>query len=258
MTAPVNRFSLLRISSEDKSQPDNTNSDFVVNINPSGGNITQVAKVSLKYATCPNVFYNVPSGLNVLVFEDAGDPGVLQTVTLTPGQYTVQQLITALQTAMNASISTGTVTITLNPTTQKLTFTSSVENITIYLTDTTMSDIIGLGANTASALTVTMDNPVNLSGEAEVFIHSRIVAISRLYEGSGNFSVIGVIPLNVAFGQNAYYVAPDEELDTIDYQPKQSARTLQQVDVKLRSRDGRLLSLPDNFYFSMILQIYYK
>lgn len=253
------RYSLVRVSSEDRTRPIDTNSQFIVNLEQGGGILTQVGKVSLKYATVPNAFYNVPSGLNSLSYEDSGDPGNIKVISITPGQYNVSQLISALQTALNASISSGTVNVTLDPITQILTFASLGPQIKFYYDDNfTMYNIIGLTATTSLSITLTMDAPVNLSGESEVYIHSRTLATGRLFEAQGNFSVVGVIPITAPFGSNCYYQSNDEELDLISYEPKQSARTIQQIDVTLRSRDGRILQLPENFYFSMILQVYYK
>lgn len=253
------RYSLVRVSSEDKVRPIDTNSNFIVNLEQGGGILTQVAKVSFKFATVPNVFYNVPSDFNSLAYADSGNPGNIKVISIAAGQYNVNQLITALQNALNASISSGTVNITLNQVTQKLTFSSLGPQLKFYYNDdSTIYNIIGLGQTTAFSISLTMDNPVNLAGESEVYVHSRVLATGRLFEGNGNFSTVGYIPLNQPFGSNCYYQSNDEELDLISYEPKQSARTLQQIDVVLRARDGRVLQLPDNFYFSMILQVYYK
>ena len=57
---------LLRISSEDKSS--GTNSRFSVNIPPTARAIDNVCGYSVKFASCPNMFYNVPEGRNVIQF----------------------------------------------------------------------------------------------------------------------------------------------------------------------------------------------
>lgn len=255
----VPRFSFVRVSSEDKNNKNDSNSNFNVNLAPSGGNLAQVTKVSLKYVTCPNAFYNVPVGKNILVFVDSGAPLVEKSVIVQEGQYNASQFILALQTGINAQVTSGTVTVTLDPITQKLNFVSPGLPIKFIYATSTMADIVGFGPNdTQSLQSLTMPYPINLSGEPEVYIHSKTLAIGRLNEAQGNFSVMGVIPMNVAFGENAYYTAPDEELDTISYAPYQTARTLEQIDITLRARDGRILNLPNNFYFAMILQVYYK
>lgn len=255
-----NKYSLIRVSSEDK-QPNlsQSNSQFVANLTQNGGYVDNVSGISVKVASVPNVFYNVPDDSNFLVFRDSGAPGVDKGVFITVGQYNVNQLCTALATAINSAITAGIVTVTLDPITQKLVFTSTTVNIQIMYDNSSIYDIIGLTQNSLSNLVVTMDSPVNLTGETEVFVHSSVIARARLTEADGNFSVLAVISLTgVPFGSYAQYQSNDEGLDYIAYEPLQSARTLQQIDITLRNRNGKILVLPNNFFFSIILQAYYK
>jgi len=125
-----------------------------------------------------------------------------------------------------------------------------------------MRDIIGLGVNDAQGtfLTVqTMDNPVNLTGESEVYIHSRALHQSGLTEASGNFSVVDVIPLNdTPYGGVASITYPDHQLSKINYEPYETKKSLRTIDIVLRDRRGNVLQLPENYYFTMMIKLYHE
>lgn len=243
---------LLRISSEDKAT--GNNSRFSVNLPQSGGSIDRVCGFRLKYASVPNIFTNVASYNNKLNI--IRDDLVSYDVFVDVNQYNLTAFVAELQSKINTAIAPNTCTITI-ATGDKLTFTFTGNNYQLNYTNSTINDIIGLSSDTPFFLTLTLSNPVNLTGETECYIHSRTLHQNGLIEANGSFSVVDVIPLNVPYGATAYLTYPDKELSQINYEPFETQKSLRRVDVVLRNRKGDVLELPDNFYFTMTLKIYH-
>ena len=79
----------------------------------------------------PYAWYPVNARNNLLVFSEDG--GVRTLATLTPGVYTVAQMITEIQTRMNAVSDNGrTYTVAVNGNTGIMTITASVGDFTIH------------------------------------------------------------------------------------------------------------------------------
>ncbi len=248
---------LIRISSEDRDQGSVSNTDFTVNLTQSA-NVQEVKAIVIKNISFANMFYNVPSNFNTLIILNSVS-NTNRTVTITPGQYTINQFISALQTAINTAFVADSVTvaITNNVNTNVLTFTSTGGNINIILSGTTMYNLIGLNADTSTASSLVMPLPYNLTGETEVYIHSAILAAGNLYEPSGTFNVVDMVPITVPFGatQSADYNVFEQHFKT--YSPFEEKKTLSSIDIRLRARDGRVLTLPNNFNFNMLIKYYY-
>jgi len=245
---------LLRISSEDK-QPNGTNSRFKVALTQSGGAVDRVSAFRIKYASVPNIFYNVPTYANTLqIIRQTG--GVVYNITVEPNQYNITDLITELQNKINTAIAPDTVVISLTNQ-SKLNFVFNPDAFSLNKDNSTISDIIGLSENTPFFLNLTLSNPVNLTGETEVYIHSRALHQNGLTEATGNFSVVDVIPLNVSYGATAYITYPDSHLSQINYEPYETQKSLRVIDIVLRNRKGDVLELPSNFYFTLMLKIYH-
>ena len=254
---------LLRISSEDKANSSDTNTRFKVDIPPTAKAIDNVCGFSVKYASCPNMFYNVPEGKNVIQFTKQTG-GVIYNISFQANQYNITDFLTGLKTRIDNIITPDAVTLVLDQF-GRIVFGWSGDAYAFTEADyeaTTMRDIIGLGVDDAQGtfLTVqTMDNPVNLTGESEVYIHSRTLHQSGLTEKDGNFSVVDVIPLNnTPYGAVASITYPNNQLSKINYQPYESKKSLRTIDIVLRDRQGNNLVLPANFNFTMLLKLYHE
>lgn len=254
---------LLRISSEDKSRSTDSNSRFSVDVPPTAKAIDNVCGYSVKFALCPNIFYNVPEGKNVIQFTKQTG-AVVYNISFEANQYNITDFLTNLKTRIDNIITPDAVTLNLDRF-GKIVFGWSGDAYAFTQADyeaTTMRDIIGLGVDDAQGtfLTVqTMDNPVNLNGETEVYIHSRALHQSGLTEASGNFSVVDVIPLNdTPYGGVASITYPDHQLTKINYEPYETKKSLRTIDIVLRDRRGNVLQLPDNYYFTMMIKLYHE
>jgi len=248
---------LVRISSEDKAEG-GTNSRFKVNLPSVGGSIDRVCGYIVKYASIPNVFPNVPSYANVLEVAKQTGP-VVYSVALDVNYYNITGFITELQNKINTAIAPDSVAITLTAE-NKLNFVWTGDNYKLpdnFLSTSTIQKIVGLDGDIGFAPSFTLPNPVNLIGETEVYIHSRTLHSGGLTEADGNFSVVDVIPLNVQYGGVAYITYPSADLATINYEPYENQKTLRSVDIVLRNRQGKVLELPSNFNFTMMIKIYH-
>lgn len=251
---------LLRISSEDKAS--GTNSRFSVNIPPTARAIDNVCGYSVKFASCPNMFYNVPANKNQLqITKQTGN--VVYTIFIAPNQYNITDFLARLKSQIDAFIFPDTASVALDPF-GKIVFSYSGDAYAFTQENyeaTTMRDIIGLGVEDAQGIFYTaqnMSNPVNLTGESEVYIHSRTLHQSGLTEAQGNFSVVDIIPLNTTpYGAVASITYPDHQLTKINYEPFETKKSLRTIEIVLRNRRGDLLELPENFYFTMTLKLYH-
>src|SRR6056300_1953511 len=106
-----------------------TNSDFTVSYKDN--DMQQVLKCIVKDVFIPNQFYNINVNNNELRIL-GGSMGLPENITITPGQYNIDQLIDALKTAIDNELVTDSVTITKDTITNILTFTTSA-NLEISL-----------------------------------------------------------------------------------------------------------------------------
>lgn len=151
-----------------------TSVDFTLSL---ASSVAKVLEVEVIGAEIPYTFYGVTATNNRIVWTLSGP----HTCTVTPGNYTVSQFVTALQTAMNA-VQAGW-TITYSAQTYKLTF-SHASAFTIDMSNasgtTTMSRVIGLAATTTLATSKVMTNAVNVSGPRYLLIKSRALTRPKI------------------------------------------------------------------------------
>ena len=249
---------LLRLSSEDKTLGDNGR--FTIDILSSGGIIDNVKGYIVHSMQCPNVFDNIPTYANTLVLTTTGG-AVVYTITVPTSYYYIDDLIAALQTAINLVIpdTVAVVKVGVAPT-QKISMTFTGDVYTLVFATSTIASRIGLLADLVAAdgVATSMQSIYNLIGETEVYAHSRALAPSNLIEGSGSFSVIDKLNLDQPYGSMCYQ---DMESDTVHFKkyfPFESLKTLRTIRITLRNRTGQILTLPANFNFSMILTLFYK
>lgn len=246
----------VRISSEDKAT--GTNNRFSVDLQSNGGIIDNVKGFIVHSAQVPNIFPNVPSYSNTLQLTRQTGP-VVYNINVDVGQYVIADFITELQNKINAVIGPDTVTITVDSQ-GKLNFAFSADNWELSYSNSSIKNIIGLSpSNDGFFFTVaTLANPVNLTGESEVYIHSRVLCPNNLSEASGTFSVVDKINLDKPYGAMCYTNYNSDTVHQVNYFPFESKKTLRTIDINLRSRTGELLVLPDNYTFTMMIKIFFS
>lgn len=170
------------------------------------------------------------------------------TVTLTPGNYNITTFMPMLQAALNAastSLDSAAYTVTFNPTTSKLTITSSISNNFSFKFDVSGQDPYGLknprhilgfptGTSTASGTTLVAPYVVNLTGSNYLYLCSSYLgtyngdSLTIGTEGS-SASVIAKIQVNTNPGGIITY----EDQDTLHYFSLNSAVLIERIDLFL-------------------------
>ena len=267
----------IRVSSRDKVI--GTNNRFKVDLASNGGAIDNVKGYIVHSAQVPNVFDNITSKNNRI---DVSFPGPHTetpfTISITPGYYLIDDLLNQINAQIAATIASNGDAYTLvfskvgvYPTERILVTVSGVSVGTLCLFNVSNDILLTLGIESdvnslPGSTPFCVDNGVpkvaqnipNLIGETACYIHSRILATNNLTEANGTFSVVDKINLNEPYGSMCYTNYNDDTTHENNYYPFESKKTLRTVDINLRNSEGDLLILPPNFYFSMMIKIFYS
>jgi hypothetical protein len=265
----------VRISSEDKVI--GSNSQFVVNLESSGGAIDNVKGFIVHSIECPNVFDNITETNNNF-FVGFGGPATETDldIDIPVGYYLIDDLITlinaivATQIAINGDAYTlvlSKVGVFPNERIQFLANGLSAGSCNLFTKEDSIFPTLGV-LSTANALTppdfvLTNGIPVvanaipNLIGETAVYVHSRTLCPLNLSEGSGTFSVVDKLNLDQPYGSTCYSNFNNDITHQKSYFPFESKKTLRKIDITLRNRTGQILQLPFNFNFSMMIKIFH-
>ena len=259
----------IRIGSQDKAT--GTNNKFSVDLASNGGVIDNVKGYIVHSAQVPNVFNNVSSYNNTLQLYGAS--ATYTTVATIPeGNYTLDDLIAQLNITLPplvaASPAPSVVTVSKVGTypNEKIDFKFSGDDWYIQ-NESIMLAQIGLSIDDATnqfgfvcfdGINTVMPNIPNLIGETACYIHSRVLASNNLTEGNGTFSVVDKINLDQQYGAMCYSNYNNDVTHQNNYFPFLTKKTLRTIDINLRNENGNLLELPNNFYFSMMIKIFYS
>ena len=240
---------LVKVSSEDREPESISASDFIISYNnaPCMANINRLA---IKNIIVPNVFYNINNtgynrfntGNNELFIKNITQ-NVPSSIFLNPGNYTISQLITVINTQLSLS-GTG-LSVTEDAVTKKLVFTSSGD-LFAYSTDS-MGGYLGMvnppSFDGPGTLIYTLEGFPNLSGVKEIYIGSQ-----RMSDGShmvipfgSTLPIIAAVPLTVGFGEFQTYIAPNIELDELVFPSYSAGSNLRTIDIQVRDSFGNIL-----------------
>ena len=240
---------LVKVSSEDRDPESISSADFIVSYNnaPCMANINRLA---IKNIIVPNVFYNINNtgyniqnnGNNILFIKNI-TTGLNFDIGINPGNYTISQLITEINTLL--SLSGAGLSVTEDAVTKKLVFTSSAD-LFAYST-LQLGGFLGMVKpppfDGPGKLVYTLEGFPNLSGVKEVYIGS-----ARMSDGShlvipfgSTLPIIAAVPLNVGFGEFQVYIAPNIELDEIVFPSYSAGSNLRTIDIQVRDSFGNIL-----------------
>jgi hypothetical protein len=255
------------ISSDDKDIDSVSNSNFRVTLKERYAT-QSIDRIIIKEVIVPNAFYNISDGdsvkgngpANNILLIESSETKTQISVSIPAGQYNILQLMATLQSAINTQIAplTASVVITRDDITNLLSFTFTTTGVFTFLDISPMAPVLGFKSNisyTPTTLTITMPDPPDLSGINSVYIHSE-----ALSDGSGIDASKGIINLvesvsmaTTAYGTFAYKQNSDTELCTINYtMPK----NLNVIDIRLRDREGNLLSIGTK-RLTLMVKMYY-
>lgn len=244
---------LLRISAHDRT-PRNleSNSDFTIDIRSQNKELKKVVAVQVVNAQIPNVFYNIPDGLNTFDFDYLG----AQTITIPAGQYDIKQLMTEFKTQMDTLTGqvAGTTTYDLNDITQKLSFTVAVPITFDSSKDNPLAYKLGFDEGSYSGTQFDAPEIINIIGPHTVSIHSPDLSNNVIDYGarSGTVRMICEVPLDKPFGFMCYYRAQASS-DLIKYKESRSFNSIRLI---LRDTEGRRLDI-SNHDWSLTVRCFY-
>jgi hypothetical protein len=258
---------IVRISNIHSINPDDTMTNFTVNLNRMT-ETNNIVRVVFKSAEFPNNSYNIfTSGVfknNVFNFRIALDTTYTYTVTQ-EGYYTTQQLIDlilpSIQTAVDAFDPTNIVTMNVNLYSKKIEYYVSKNTVALEFPGT-----LGFGGlnialgNTEDIFVVSGALPKqsakvpDLYGLTNVYIHSTTLAEGNVVDGDvENHDIIGNVPVKVEFGKMVYYDASDGELESINYE---SLRNYDNINITLRDLETNIIELNGGTTI-VTLKVYY-
>jgi len=246
---------LIYISSDDRTPESNSTSDFIVNYG-NNSKLSRVRNLYIKSLSVPNVSYNiypasplngVPAN-NVFTYSSG-------SITITPGQYSMAQLITAI--TADAIAVADNMAITVNALTGMLTFTTTPA--VTYLSDAAgnlMANILGITASSTATTSFTAQGLPDLSGINNVFVSS--VALSgqtmQMIQQKLSKPYIIDVPINEApYGSYLNYESQHYELDEITGSGYFNLNT---IDIQLYDPKGRIIDL-HSLEFNITIRAYY-
>ena len=202
-------------------------------------------KLSLLELVLPNSIYNVDSSNNVLPFND-GTNNI--NVSITPGAYSINNLVTQIQTQLNTSSSGFSVSYNSNAMTVTISRSSN-----FYLrfgsVAGNISYLIGFSnTNTTSNTSFTGTNVIILNSPMSVYL--RLNDYINGYTSNGlQYTFRQTISLNPG------NIIVDEKINLKPYSIElENERSFQTLNVSLFKSDGTLLNL-NNSDFEIVLKI---
>jgi hypothetical protein len=259
MNLPNEREFLVRINSEERIGPlTSPSSNFAVTF-PNATQIMSIGRTVIKTISIPNVQYNVrPAlGLNPIGNVFSYDNGAPQSITITPGYYNINTLMSAIMADAQA-IADG-LTLSLDPVTLHVLF-SSVTPISYFniTSGNNIAPILGITADSAPlVLAFTAQGLPNLATHPCLYIASQTLSDGNnmLSPTLSMIPVVAVVPINVQFGDIISYVTQEEHLDDVHYPSVSNGKTLQKVDLRVYDGDANLVDL-QGLDWTIVFKVY--
>lgn len=252
---------LLRLSAHDRkiNRANESNSDFTLDIKSSNKELKKVVATQVINVQIPNVFYNIPQGLNVFKYSVASVPQ--PDIVIPEGQYTIEQLMEVFLGLLDTALllPAGSSTYDFNEPNQTPDFKISITagsaiEFTSDENDNPIAFKLGYGDASYSGTVFDAPNIINLVGPHTVSIHSQEISNPVLDYGatSGTIRLIAQVPLDKSFGQMCYFNATTSS-DLIKYQ---DVKSWNQIRLILRDNQGRRLNV-QNHDWSVTLKVWY-
>ena len=194
-----------------------------------------------------NNIYNVDDNNNKVYFnENTSD----LTATLTNGYYDETDFRTHLQTQMNA-VASGTITITLDSNTNKLTISNDTHNFYFtFATNTSNSarKLLGINATDGTnGMTQTSDNPIDLNTHKCFFVNIQENE-NKNVDAPSYFNTSFMIQSSGAFSETARYIRND------NFRQVAKFRNEKKITFKIHDKSNNVLNL-NSEWFMLLSQI---
>lgn len=205
------KYNRIIINSQDREAGDAT--EFRIRLdNP----IYNLKTLEITSCVIPNTIYTFTSSNNKLIF----DEGAPVTITITPGTYSITDLITELNTQILASALAGVYTITYSPTTLKLNISCTVPFQLVFLNQANTAWFeLGFTYNTDTAIGVSLTAPRVLALDGPKFVMIRCGNLDNVGVNTRNTQFLFSVPMDVPFTDVKYYEpnTREETLMTFNY-----------------------------------------
>jgi hypothetical protein len=243
---------LLRISSKDRSVESASKYSIVYKTNDN--DLHQIKKVVLKSAVIPNTQYNINSNNNRFLFSTSAHFPIFLIAVVPVGQYTTSTLMSALQSAMNAMLSSASITITQDALTQKITFALNSGTLHIVGEGNPMAPALGIHEHAAGSQIYTADGLPNLTGLTHIYISSQTLSnhTSMITNEKLKRNVFCDLTVRVPFGQ---YQMTDEDSRSLDFSIFHSHKNISTIDIQLMDEYNNVLDLNGEDW-SLIFRVY--
>jgi hypothetical protein len=211
--------------------------DFKISL-PPARTLKNVRSIEVHNIELPFSWYPITSANNTIAFTD--DIPNDYTCTITPGNYTGDELASEIQTKMSAEL--AGFTVTYNPKTLKFTIANGSDDFELIYTTTTASKLIGLDEDSGVVATWTSDNIINLSGTNHVYLISHKLSQGRDQAIVDNTlkDIFIRIPVDEGFGNVIRYKTEASQTATIQYQ---NNFNITEIDFSLVDEDFVALDL---------------
>jgi hypothetical protein len=249
----MSRHKLLHISSKDKSS--GINSNFRLNLSQNYW-LQSAKSIIVKHITIPHVFYNITADKASFTYEIANVPS---TVNITPGNYKISELLSALTTAV---VGDGVVgfTATLNPITEKIEFTSTTAIEYLDEVDgNAMASILGIMTGSGSDVNVFNAQAIpNLSGVQNIGIASSCFGENNALSSDKKIQdLIAIVPVTVSFGDVIQYITQHDDIDDFDTPSQKLGKNCTQVDIRVLDMDTKQELDLTNHDIDLVFKIFY-
>lgn len=245
-----NHFScLVRLNSKDRIN--GTTTDFRVRLGNEFKN-RNVKRIVISSVNFPNFQYNINANTNTLTINSTTEG--TQNIVINQGQYSANQLITSLDTAINVAF-TDTYTLTLNARTSGITVTNTTANTFTITPASSMATILGFSTAQAPATTQTGIH-VRLNGLTQAYVRSNYLAIGNLHGSEQRErDYLSTVQVREPYGSYVYYEAPYSDISSIDYiRPR---KVDNDIDIALLDQNEQVIDL-HGYDIDLELIVYYR
>lgn len=259
----------LRISNIHSVNPNDTQTDFTVNLNRMT-ETNNIVRCVFKGATFINNAYNIyTSGIfknNEFTYQIDANP--VATVTIPQsGFYSTSDLLNIIspiiQTDAQLSEPGATVLMSSGAYSKKVETVVTGSTVVITLTGTGSLNKV-LGNKTSAVITATpggttyvFDESPDLFGLKRVYIHSTTMAEGNLVDGDvETHDIIGSVPVGsvVPYGALVHFRSNESELDAVNFK---SFRNFDSIKITLRDLDNNVIQLNGGAPTELIFKMYY-
>ena len=222
----IQKKHILLLNSKDRSS--GTATDLVFHLNEN--DLHESHSVMLKDIVIPNTIYNIRTTNNTL---DYDINGVAKSVNIPVGNYSLSDLVTALNTAQTDLVFSS------NSMLKKLMVSSAT--VSFIKVSSTIKKVIGVTTQNVPAVSYTLDSFYNLNPTNYIHVISNLAEPDALVASNNKkYAVIASIPVLYGFG---YILNQTEDRDTQDISKHNSHLNLSTINIRLVDDDFQTIDL---------------